>query len=123
LRELTNKYKQLIFDYGLESWVSKDFDFKEFVKGLSSIQSMPLCDGCLQGDGNPDCRMRSCAKDRGHSECIECDHQDICENRDNLEAMRNGAVKAGLIVKIDKVDCKEFIDCQALELKKNGYQE
>ena len=43
LRELTKRYEEIIKSYGLEHWAPKDFDFKEFMKGLASIETMPLC--------------------------------------------------------------------------------
>ena len=64
LRELTKRYADIIKRYGLEGWAPKDFDFKEFLKGLASMQAMPLCQGCLKGDGRPNCEMRVCASNK-----------------------------------------------------------
>jgi len=61
LRELTRRYEQTIKRYGLEEWAPEDFDFEEFTRGLASIQAMPLCRGCLKGDGKPNCEIRACA--------------------------------------------------------------
>ncbi len=69
LRELTRRYEEIVENYGLEGWAPDDLDFKEFSRGLSSIQSMPLCEVCLKGGGNLDCQMRSCAVSRGAREC------------------------------------------------------
>ena len=55
LRELTKRYEELIERYDLEAWAPKDFDFQEFKNGLTSIQAMPFCRGCLQEDGRPNC--------------------------------------------------------------------
>jgi len=58
--------------YGLEDWTPKDFDFGEFAKGLASIQAMPLCLGCLNGDGRPNCEIRACTLNENVSDCSEC---------------------------------------------------
>jgi len=39
LKELTKRYEHLIRGYGIDKWGAKDFDGKEFIKGLTSIQS------------------------------------------------------------------------------------
>ena len=45
LKELTKKYAEIVDRYDLKDWAPKDFDFKEFRKGFSSIESMPVCPG------------------------------------------------------------------------------
>ena len=70
LRELTKRYEKLIKDYGLEEWAPKDFDFKEFSKGLKSIQTLPLCEGCLKGGGRPNCEIRTCAQNKSIDGCV-----------------------------------------------------
>jgi hypothetical protein len=97
LRELTGRFADVIGNYGLEEWVPPCFDFKEFSKGLESIEDMPLCGGCRSGDGSPDCPMRLCAIDRGVEDCIECGQHEVCGNTERFEKMRTGAVGAGLV--------------------------
>ncbi len=53
LKELTRRYEHLIIGYGVDKWGAKDFDEKEFLKGLASIQSIPICQGCLKGNLKP----------------------------------------------------------------------
>jgi hypothetical protein len=36
LRELTERCEEIIGAYGLEEWAPRDFDYKEFLKGLAS---------------------------------------------------------------------------------------
>lgn len=72
LKELTKKYEEIIKVYGLEELAPKDFDFKEFMKGLTLIQTISLCQGCLKGGGNLDCEIRKCALNRKIAECYEC---------------------------------------------------
>jgi len=35
--ELARRFEKVVRDYELEMWVPKEFDFKEFMKGLTSI--------------------------------------------------------------------------------------
>jgi hypothetical protein len=117
LRELTSRYKQIIEGYGLEEWVSKDFDFTEFLKCLVSIQASPICPGCRKGGGATGCEMKACASERGLDGCIECDMPDACENRDRLLRMRTGALDAGLMVNNEAVDSNELLERWSKELK------
>ena len=116
LRELTGRYLELVKGYGLEGWAPGDFDYGEFSRGLASIQGMPLCEGCLRGDGKPGCRMRECARGRGVPGCAECGGEG-CGNREPLEAMRGGALAAGLMVKTEAGDPEGFIERRTPELK------
>ena len=117
LRELTKRYEEIIERYGLEEWAPKDFDFEEFRKGLASIQSLPLCRGCLKGDGRQNCEMRACASNKNITDCTECDQQTACENLETLQKMRTGASHAGLFVKTENVDRQELIEKWTAELK------
>jgi len=117
LSELTKMYEEIIRNYGLEEWAPKDFDFEEFKKGLASIQAMPLCKGCLKGDGRPNCEMRTCASSKNIGDCSECDQTEACKNPETLQKMRTGAQRAGLFVKIENVDRHELIKKWISELK------
>ncbi|MDH5787087.1 MAG: DUF3795 domain-containing protein, partial [Candidatus Bathyarchaeota archaeon] len=61
LRELTKRYGEIIKKYGVDEWGPKDFDVKEFMNGLASIQTIPVCQGCLKDGGRTNCEMRNCA--------------------------------------------------------------
>lgn len=117
LRELTKRYHEIIERYGLEEWAPKDFDFKEFTKGLSSIQTMPLCHGCLKGDGRSNCEMRICASNKNIADCSECEQPRACKNLETLQKMRPGAQRAGLLVKTENVDRQELIEKWTAKLK------
>jgi hypothetical protein len=116
LRELTKRYKELINAYGLKGWAPKDFDFDQFYKGLESIQSMPLCAGCLKGGGRDDCEIRTCATNKGLEDCTSCQQFSQCKI-ELLEHMRSGARKAGLSVKNQDDDGKETVERWMSELK------
>jgi hypothetical protein len=117
LRELTKRYEEVIRAYGLKDWGPKDFNFHEFMKGLASIQNMPLCQGCLKGDGRPNCEIRSCALNKKINDCSECNQPEACKNKESLEKMRTGALRAGLLVKTEKIDRYKLLDRWTTELK------
>jgi hypothetical protein len=117
LRELTGRYEEVIQAYGLQEWGPKEFDFKEFMRGLRSIREMPLCQGCLKGDGRPNCEMRACASRKKIGDCSECDSPADCKNSDGLRKMREGAIGAGLLVKTENVDRRKLIRQWTRELK------
>jgi hypothetical protein len=117
LRELTRRYEDIIERYGLKEWGPKEFDFKEFMRGLKSIQDMPLCQGCLKGDGRPNCEMRTCASSKRIKDCGECDQPTACKYSEALEKMRTGARAAGLLVKTENVDRRKLIEKWTTELR------
>lgn len=116
LQVLTSKYLALTEAYDLRQWAPKDFDYAEFDKGLRSIRSMPGCPGCLEGGGNPECAMRSCAQDKSLADCTEC-REPECEHEEALSKMRNAAREAGLRVKDTKADTRELINRWTGEIK------
>lgn len=117
LKELTKKYDEIITKYDLEDWAPKDFDFKEFKKGLESIQGMPLCPGCLKGGGRPDCEMRACASAKNLDDCSECDQPEACTPVELLQKMRTGALGAGLFVKTEKTDQQKLLEKWLAQIK------
>jgi len=76
----TKRYEELIKGYGVDEWGAKDFDSKEFMKGLASIQNLPMFLGCLKGGGNDECKIRPCASKKKISECSECNESATCKN-------------------------------------------
>jgi len=118
LKELTKRYEEIVEKYGLEEWAPKDFDFKEFKKGLVSVQEVSFCSGCLKGGGRIGCEMRSCASNKKIADCCRCDEFMKCENSELLQKMREGARVANLLVKDKNVDRRDFIEKGTSELKK-----
>lgn len=117
LKELTSRYKKVIQDYGLEHWAPKTFDFKEFLKGLETIEAMPLCAGCRKGGGWDTCPMRACVKERKIPDCAECSDQATCPHSASLEKMRAGSLRAGLFVKTRKGNQKKLVAQWAPKLR------
>ena len=103
LRELTRRYAHLIDGYGIDKWGATDFDGKEFMKGLKSVQNLPICKGCLKGGGNETCKVRPCVQSKRIPTCNECTEQTSCDNLEALRKVREGALAVGMIVKSNKV--------------------
>lgn len=104
LKELSKRYAHLIKGYGVTEWGTKDFDSKEFMKGLASIQNLPVCAGCRKGGGNDQCKIRPCASGKKISDCDECNKTNICNNAEALQKVRSGALAVGMILKTGKGD-------------------
>jgi hypothetical protein len=105
--ELTRRYEETVKRNQLEKWAPKDFDFKEFMKGLASLQRVSLCNGCLKGDGNPNCVIRICAKEKNVSSCSECELLVSCKKFEMLEKshpnIRSDLAKTKNVAKKDLV--------------------
>ena len=71
------------------------------MKGLASIQALPICQGCLKGGGNDECKIRPCASDRKLSDCIECNEIKTCKNLEALQKVHTGALHVGMLAKTD----------------------
>jgi hypothetical protein len=117
LKELTKRYEHLIGGYGIDEWGAKDFDGKEFMKGLASIQNLPICSGCLKGGGNDTCKIRPCAQNKKISDCSECNEQTACKNTEPLQKVRTGALRVGMLIKTDKTDQKQLIKKWTAEIR------
>lgn len=117
LTKLTTRYQEIIRAYDIGEWGPKDFDFEEFLRGLASIQAMPLCPGCLQGGGREACEMRACASSRQIADCTTCREFPECSQAKPLEMMRSGALDAGLFVKSANLDRHGLIEKWTAELR------
>lgn len=117
LQELTRRYEELITVYGLEEWGPKDFDYKELLKGLQSIQNTPLCSGCLKGGGRESCEMKSCASSRRITGCHTCREPVVCKHSEPLRHMRSGAIKAGLFITTEDVDRQQLLENWTAKLR------
>jgi hypothetical protein len=85
VQELARKFEEIVINYKLEKYVPKEFDFKEFTRGLSSIQTMSLCPGCQKGGGPPKCKVKLCAREREITLCNQCNQLAECKNFEELE--------------------------------------
>ena len=113
--ELTRRFEEVVKNYNLEKWAPKEFDFKEFTKGLTCIQAMPLCSGCRKGGGPPTCKIRICALGKGVADCSQCSQLIECRNFDEIEKS-HPKIKQDLM-KIKNIDRNEVIRKWYSELK------
>jgi len=115
--ELTSKYEQIIkrSQSALEKWAPKEFNFNEFMTGLTCIQAMPLCPGCKKGGGNPTCEVRICASRKNIGNCSQCDGLAECRSFESLE-QDYPKIKEEL-GKMGNVDQREVIEKWMSELK------
>jgi hypothetical protein len=119
LKELAKRSEHIIGGYGVDEWGAKDFDGKEFMKGLASIQNLPVCVGCLKGGGNDECKIRPCASNRKLSDCMECSDTKTCKNYEALQKVRTGALRVGMLAKTenDKDGSQQLIKKWTAEIK------
>jgi hypothetical protein len=71
--------------YEHEKWVVRDFDFKEFMKGLNAIKNASTCPGCRKGGGPATCKVRICGMQKNLSNCGECKQLIPCRDFEHLE--------------------------------------
>jgi hypothetical protein len=64
---------------GYQHWMpaeTREFDYREFRKGLEffrSNDSWLVCNNCCKGgNGNPDCEIRKCCRERRLEICFDC---------------------------------------------------
>jgi hypothetical protein len=68
---IAKELKRFIQAYRYGEWigyVTKDFEFENFMKGLNWFANSG-CVGCLQGGGMPKCDVRNCCKEKGLKNC------------------------------------------------------
>jgi hypothetical protein len=55
----------------------KHYDkFEQVLEGIKG--TFGSCVGCRNGGGIPDCKVRSCATDRGYQTCLDCIKMESC---------------------------------------------
>jgi len=84
-QELTKGYEEFVKRNQIDKWAPKDFDLKEFMKGLESIQRVKPCAGCREGGGAPECIIRACAEGKGYEYCYECGRLKDCDEFSSIE--------------------------------------
>jgi hypothetical protein len=88
IKTTVNNLRDIIAAYGfdkiipeLTKWEPSFKHYNEFDQVMDGLVKMfGGCPGCFQGGGDPNCKARSCAKQRGFRTCAECDEAEICEN-------------------------------------------
>ncbi|MFQ5758556.1 MAG: DUF3795 domain-containing protein [Candidatus Bathyarchaeia archaeon] len=64
----------------LAKWEPAFKHYKEFESVLDGLVKLfGSCPGCLGGGGDPNCKVRQCAKQKGYTTCAECNEASTCE--------------------------------------------
>lgn len=59
IQELVKRFEEIVKNCELEKWVTKEFDFKEFMKGLACTQKMCLCQDAKKAVGLQPAKLES----------------------------------------------------------------
>jgi len=55
-------------------------NYDKFVDVMAALKNFyGSCEGCRNGAGPPDCKIRDCASDRGYSMCVDCPEMEKCD--------------------------------------------
>ena len=87
IKTAVNNLRDIIAVYGfdkmmpeLAKWEPSFKHYDEFNQVMDSLITMfGGCPGCLQGGGDPNCKVRSCTKQKGYRTCAECNETETCE--------------------------------------------
>ena len=87
IKKAVNDLHKIIAVYGfdkampeLANWEPSFKHYNEFDQVMNGLVKMfGYCPGCLQGGGDPNCKVRSCAKVKGYRTCAECNEVESCE--------------------------------------------
>jgi len=64
----------------LAKWEPAFKHHKEFEQVLEAYKKLfGECPGCIQGGGDPECKVRICAKEKGYTTCVECKEMATCQ--------------------------------------------
>lgn len=65
----------------LAKWEPSFKYYSEFDQVMNGLVTMfGDCPGCLQGGGDPNCKVRNCAKQKSYRTCAECSETETCES-------------------------------------------
>ncbi len=87
IKTAVNNLRDIIVVYGfdklmpeLAEWEPSFRHYNEFNQMMDGLVKMfGSCPSCLQGGGDPNCRLRSCAKQKSYRTCAECSEAEACE--------------------------------------------
>jgi hypothetical protein len=70
--------------------------YPAFEAVLSAITDLRCADTCVNGGGNPNCRIRLCAREKGLKGCWECSGFEVCELLEPLATYHGDTPKFNL---------------------------
>jgi hypothetical protein len=115
---MAKELKRFVEAYRYGDWIgyiTQDFAFENFMKGLNWFASMG-CRGCLLGGGMPNCEVRSCCKEKGFKNCYFCPDFRTCEK---LAYQRETYKINGNWEKINRFGYENWLKEQEEKLKAN----
>jgi len=88
IKTAVNNLREIVAYYGfdkampeLAKWEPTLKYYNEFNQVMNGLVKMfGDCPSCLQGGGDPNCKVRKCAKQKGYRTCAECSEAETCEN-------------------------------------------
>lgn len=102
IKEAVINLRNIIASYGfdkimpdLANWEPnfKHYDgFKQVMDGL--VKLFGDCSGCLQDGGDPNCKVRICARQKGYRTCVECSEAKTCKNLDPYRKYFDSALQS-----------------------------
>lgn len=102
----------------LANWEPAFKHHKEFEQVLDAyVKLFGECPGCIAGGGDPECKVRTCAKEKGYTTCAECTLIETCQH---LEPWRKSPDFQQRMQRIKQVGATKY--AQEMENKvKTGY--
>lgn len=87
IKTAVNNLRSLIAVYGfdkimpeLANWEPSFKHYNEFNQIMDGLVKLfGYCPGCLQNGGDPNCKVRVCAKEKNYRTCAECSEIETCE--------------------------------------------
>jgi len=119
ISQLSKQLKQMVTSYGVKSWGPKDINYDDLITGLSILESKIGCKGCRKGGGNETCKIRECAQNKRVTDCFQCQERTVCEHKEELENMWEGASKVKMYFKTEDVEKQQLIEKWEDQLKKS----
>ena len=93
-RDLVALLAEWVDAQGFQHWMpqeTQEFDYGEFRKGLDFFgknDTWLVCHkGCKGGDGNPECEIRRCCRERGLEICFDCGDFPCARVREDSEVI------------------------------------
>ncbi len=83
MAETAMELRKQLNQSGIASWASKvpggsGINFAQLDRSLEWIDTYIRCRGCERGDGEPNCPIRTCAREKGYELCSECPELEEC---------------------------------------------
>ena len=87
IKSAVGNLRDIIAAYGfdkimpeLSKWEPSFEHYNQFSQVMDGLVNMfGGCPGCFQGGGDPNCKIRSCVKQKGYRTCAECSEAETCE--------------------------------------------